>query len=764
MPVIGLLFCSLMFQGVRTSAQEVALVLSGGGARGLAHLGVIKALEENNIPVSYITGTSMGAIIGGLYACGYTPDEIEKFALSPQLEKWASGKAGQEAMFYFNAHGPDASWIKLRFEFDEITNRLESRLPTNLLSPNLMDYAMMELFSAASAAAGYDFDSLFIPFRCVAADIDSNKTIVFGKGQLGHAIRASMTYPFYFKPIELDGRLLFDGGLYDNFPVNVALTEFNPDFVIGSKTTWNFPAPSEEDIITQIQNMVTRETSFNIPDEIGIVIEPDLPPVNVIDFSHNRELIDSGYVAAMRMMPQILEKVRNHVSTYELNEKRQAFNMKKPPAIVDSIKVIGLNRMQTRYVERLFKTRPSSFTFKSIRRNYFRLLSDSKIRYVFPSLVQYPGRPFYELDLKITKAEHFSIDFGGNISSGAASTGFAGVQYNLLARIGLMVLANGYFGRFYSAANAEIRVDIPGRLPVFIKADMTYNHMDYFKNSTYFFEDKDPSFLISNESHANLESGIPITDNGVFSLNAAVGFTKDNYYQTNQFSRTDTSDITYFDFYTPGVKIEFNTLNYKQFPSKGYKFLCGFRYINGQERTIPGSTSADVEDDTVQFHDWLQLKLLYNKYFYINKWISIGLYSEILLSSQELFSNYTATILRTPAFEPVPEMKTLFLPKYRSAYYVGVGIQPVVTLYKNLDARLEGFLLQPFQKIQQNENKDAIVINEPGNMAFVLSGSLVYQVRRIPISLSFNYYSQGADRFSVLFNIGFIIFNKSALE
>jgi NTE family protein len=338
------------------------------------------------------------------------------------------------------------------------------------------------------------------------------------------------------------------------------------------------------------------------------------------------------------------------------------------------------------------------------------------------------------------------------------------MQYNLLGRIGLTILANGYFGRFYSSANAEIRVDIPERIPLFIKADVTYNHKDYFKNSTYFFEDKDPSFLVSNESHFNIQAGIPVADNGILSVNGAIGFSKDNYYQTNQFTRTDTADVTYFDFVTPGISLEFNTLNFKQFPTKGYHLYFGFKYINGEERTDPGSTSEDVSNDTVQYHDWVQLKLLYNYYFQINKWFKVGLYSEFLFSSQESFSNYTATILRTPAFEPIPEMKTLFLAKYRSLNYGSLGIQPVLSPYKNFDIRLEGYLLQPFQKIEQTEDQEAIREYELGDMAFVLSGSLIYHIRMVPVSLSFNYYSQGADKFSVLFNIGFIIFNKSALE
>ena len=748
---------------IPVQAQEVALVLSGGGARGLAHIGVLKALEENNIPIDYIAGTSMGAIVGALYASGYSPEEIEKIAVSPVLSEWTSGRMDQDYMFFFKSYDPNASWVNLFFDYDKVDEKLESRLPTNLISPNRMDFAILELYASASAAAAYDFDSLFVPFRCVAADIDSNKSFIFRKGPLGSAVRASTTYPFYFKPIEMDGKILFDGGLYNNFPVDVAMAEYNPDIIIGSKTTWNFPNPEEEDIISQVRNMIARETSFELPRDKGIMIEPNVPPINVIDFSRNKELIDSGYAAAMRIMPDLKDKINRRVSQSVVQEKRKAFSARKPQTFIDSISVDGLNKSQTKYVEHLFRKKSAYLTLSSFKKDYFKLLSDNKIKSVFPSLIYHPERGFYELNMKITKAEHFNAEFGGNISSNAASTAYLGLHYNLLTRYGFAVIANGYFGRFYSSANGEFRVDFPGMLPMFLKADITYIHKDYFKNATYFFEDKEPSFLISNENHFNLQYGLPVSNSGVMSLNTAIGYTKDQYYQTNQFTRTDTADLTYFDFLTPGLAFEFNTLNSKQYSNKGYNLQVDFRYINGRERTVPGSTSLTEDQDTIKYHDWFHLRVMYNKYFKITRWFKLGFYGECLISNQDLFSNYTATILRTPAFEPIPEMKTLFLAKYRALDYFGLGIQPVFILFKNFDLRAEGYIFQPYEELEQGEQQQAVKAEPWSDRAYILSGSLVYHMRLTPISLSFNYYNKGEDKFSVMFNIGFIIFNKSVL-
>ena len=115
---------------------------------------------------------------------------------------------------------------------------------------------------------------------------------------------------------------------------------------------------------------------------------------------------------------------------------------------------------------------PHILSLKAFKRDYFKLLSDKKIKHVFPTLNYKKSRGFYELNLDITRAEHFTAEFGGNISSNASSTAFLGLQYNLLNRLGFAIIANGYFGRFYSSANAEFRVDFPGNLPLFAKADI----------------------------------------------------------------------------------------------------------------------------------------------------------------------------------------------------------------------------------------------------------------------------------------------------
>ena len=183
------------------SAQKVGLVLSGGGAKGAAHIGVIKALEENNIPIDYITGTSIGAIIGSLYAMGYSPEEMLELMLSKEFSYWQTGTVEEQYTYYFKEPYPTPEFAHFSIDMSDSLQIKASFLPQSLINPIQMNQAFMALFSQATAKAGWNFDNLFVPFRCVASDIYTKKPIIFKNGDLGDAVRASMTFPFFFQPI-----------------------------------------------------------------------------------------------------------------------------------------------------------------------------------------------------------------------------------------------------------------------------------------------------------------------------------------------------------------------------------------------------------------------------------------------------------------------------------------------------------------------------------------------------------------------------------
>ena len=169
---------------VMAQAQKVGLVLSGGGAKGLTHIGIIRALEENNIPIDYITGTSMGAIVGSLYAMGYSPDDMEALLKSEDFKRWYSGEVEEKYMYYFKKDLPTPDFLNIRLSFRDSLNIKPQFLPTSVVDPIQMNLVFIDLYARATASCGGDFDKLFVPFRCIASDVYNKKQLVAA----GHGI------------------------------------------------------------------------------------------------------------------------------------------------------------------------------------------------------------------------------------------------------------------------------------------------------------------------------------------------------------------------------------------------------------------------------------------------------------------------------------------------------------------------------------------------------------------------------------------------
>ena len=240
----------LLATGFIVNAQKVGLVLSGGGAKGLAHVGVIKALEENNIPIDYLVGTSMGGIIAGCYAAGYSAAEIEEIMLSDDFNRWVNGKFEKGFNYYYSREEPTSSILSIRLSLDSVFN---AAVTSSIASDLSLNFALAEKFAVPSAQAGYDFDSLLVPTRIVAAEIFTQHEEIIKQGSLGNALRATLSVPFFYKPIRYDGKYLFDGGIYNNFPVDVAVEEFQPDVIIGSnvssKVYNDYPASEDDKLL-----------------------------------------------------------------------------------------------------------------------------------------------------------------------------------------------------------------------------------------------------------------------------------------------------------------------------------------------------------------------------------------------------------------------------------------------------------------------------------------------------------------------------------
>ncbi len=749
-----------MISELSIAQQRIGLVLSGGGAAGIAHIGVLKALEERGIPIDYITGTSAGALVGSLYACGFSPEEIEAYVLSEEFQLMTSGKLNSEKQFLFRKEEINASVLSFSFSRDSI---LKKSIPLNLITPALLDYEMLRIMGVTSASMKNNFDQLFVPFRCVASDIVNKKSVVFSKGNLNEAVRASMTYPLYVNPIKIDNVILFDGGLYNNFPVDVIYGDFQPDFIIGSKVADNPKAISERDFIGLVNQMMTTPTNFQLPCNEGIIIEPKTD-VGTFEFALVKQAIEDGYLAAQKQLDSLEGFISRRISKEELSNKRLIFRKKLLDLDVSSISNNYNRKRDITYARKsMIRSRKNEvLSTEKVEKRYFRLYATPQIEYILPTLQRKEDSTF-NLDLKITKAKDFKVDVGGHFSSRAVNTGYLGITFRSLGKFASSVHAESYFGKFYGSAKADINIEIPSVYPISISSYFTLNRWDYFRSFATFFEDVKPSFLIQNEVYGGIKLKMPLGNNSKLTWDARYFGLEDDYYQTQSFTSKDTSDYTIFSGFTFSGEFLQNSLNRKQFASSGNYFLLKARYVNGLENTYPGTTSI-LKDTISKNHNWLSLQAELQSFIFNNKMFHLGIHAKGVYNTQSLFSNYTASLLSLPSFNLLPDAETYFLPEYRSPQFIGIGLNLVFSLNKNIDIRGDGYIYQPILQLQQNSNGTMGFDKAIESISFLCSSSLIYHSPIGPIRATFNYFPKQVNPYAFQLSYGYVLFNERAIR
>ena len=757
--LVILLFTSCVLQG-----QKVGLVLSGGGAAGLAHIGVIKALEENNIPIDFITGTSMGALIGGLYASGYSVEEITAFAKSPEFMLAIEGKLHEKDIYYFSQDLRDASIIRIKVN---PKNVLRTNLPTNLVTPDLMEFMFMDIFSGPAAVAKYNFDSLMVPFRCVATDIAKKEEVIFSNGNLSQALRASTTYPFYFQPISIDSTLLFDGGLLNNFPADVMQEEFRPDYVIGSNVASAVDPPTEDDLFSQIRNMMGSRPDFSLHSENGVFIQPP-SELGVFDFSSVDEQIESGYLSALMKVDEILEGIERRRTAEELKMLRENFTTQLPEKNISTVRIQGnLGSKQKAYVASTMgpEKYQYTYTFSDFKPQFLRLAQDGKIKNTQPYATYNVDSNAFNVDLNIRPEKDLKIYFGGNFSSRPINIGYVGVKYNLFGRTSASIMANSYFGKFYGSVSLRANFDFGGKKRFSISPHAVLNRWDYFRSFATFFELSRPSFIVKNETYGGLDFTASMGNNAVFIVDLDYGETEDRYYQNEDFTVADTSDLTNFTLGTIGVGIDRNTLNRKIYPNSGTRLEITARGVVGEELTQYGSTNPEDSFEFRDNHSWFEAKFKYQNYFAKLGPVVFGFDLEALYSNKPFFENYNASLISAPAYTPIPESRTIFLNEFRTTEYAALGLKSVINIKGNLEFRLEGYAFQPGQEIIRNGSNNAEFTDPFEDRYFIGASALVFHSPLGPVSLNLNYYdSRQEGPWSFFFNFGYTIFNKSVYE
>jgi NTE family protein len=756
------IFFLLCFFGAQ--GQKVSLVLSGGGAKGLAHVGVLKALEENDIPIDNIVGTSMGGIIGGCYAAGMSPTQIEEIVLSPDFLRWINGHSEKGYNYYYHLSDDNSHFVKFNLALDSTLN---VQMNTTLASDVSLNFALAEKMAEASAISKDNFDSLFVPLRVVASDIFTQNQVILSKGILNDALRATQTVPFFYTPIRVDGKYLFDGGIYNNFPVDVAQKEFRPDVIIGvnvsSKIYADYPFDTDEKLVSNslLYMLLDKSDPGEIP-ENGIYIQPNLTAYTSLDFSKVKSMIDSGYAQALKQIAEIKGKVSARISCDDLTAKRNKFNNKNYPLIFEGLSFKGYNSKQRKYINRIFHynpAKPRKLTFGEVKRSYFRLVSENYFGNAYPNMIFNPDKNNFRFQLTRRSQKNFQVDFGGVIATRDISNIFLGLNYFHFGSTLLHAYAGFNTGNFYRSAIIKLRVDFPFQF--YIEPALTINAWNYLNNSD-FLQEINPTVLKRFDRQYGVKAGWPISNSfrGYVGIDGIVN--SDRYGNNEFFVSTDTLDELRLNGYKLSFNISTNNLNRKQYASEGKAFNFTVNYFNLSEHYTPGNT-AYRNEVTKAKHQWVRLKLSAEQYFKTG-WFSTGYLAEILLSNQQDFQNYFGTIINAPAFLPLQDSRTLLLQNFRAFNYFAGGIRNVFSLRKRLDIRLEGYLFKPIEYLQEGEHQTVSRSDKLNKLFFVSTVGAVLHSPIGPVSFSVNYYDDKENQLGVLLHVGFLLYNKHNID
>lgn len=755
--------CLLLLPFVQ--AQKVGLVLSGGGAKGMTHIGIIRALEENNIPIDYITGTSMGAIIGSLYAMGYSPDDMEALLRSEDFKRWYSGQVEPEYGYYFKQNRPTPEFFNIRFSFKDSLHIKPQILPTSMVNPIQMNLVFVELFARATAACSGDFNRLFVPFRCIASDVYNKKPLIMRRGDLGDAVRASMSFPFVFKPIEIDSVLAYDGGIYNNFPTDIMREDFKPEVIIGSVVAANPGKPKENDLMSQLENMIMQKTDYTLPDSLGIIMTFKYDDVSLLDFDRLQELHDIGYNRTISLMDSIKGRIHRRVSAENVRLRRLVYRSNLPQFRFRDIYIEGANPQQQAYIKKEFHDEDHEvFTYEDLKRGYFRLLSDNMISEIIPHAVYDSENDLYSLHLKVKMEDNFSVRMGGSVSTTSSNQIYLGLGYQDLNYYSKEITLDGQIGKVYNNAQLMAKIDLPTRIPTSYRLIASLSTFDYYKKDKLFSKNDKPSFNSKDERFVKLMVALPFLANKRAEISIGYGKLQDNYFQSSVINfDKDRSDRSTYNLLGGAIGFYGSTLNARQYATKGYFEKLVAQVFSGKEKFIPGNPT-ETSVTTKERQSWLQISYMKYAYHTMSPKFTLGWMAEMLYSSKNFSENYTATMLQAADFSPTPHSKLMYNEAFRANQFLAAGIKPIFVFNNMFQFRSEFYGFVPIFPIKKNALNKAYYGKAFSRFEYIGEISVICQLPFGAISAYVNHYSSPKKEWNVGLTLGWQLFNYRFIE
>ncbi|MGL4642399.1 MAG: patatin-like phospholipase family protein [Cetobacterium sp.] len=412
---------------------KIGLVLSGGGAKGFAHIGVLKVLEENNIKVDYITGTSMGALIGALYSAGYTPDQIEKLVLDINWQETFNDSPNladipidqRSLMKNYN--------LSLKYD-----NSLNFALPKGIRNTQKIYLTLKNLLWNVEQTR--DFKKLPIPLEIIATDLNTGKAKSFNSGDLAQVITASISIPTIFDPVVIGGNYYVDGLLSRNFPVEDAFN-LGADIVIGVDVGSSLQKKEEYDILSVADQIVAIQSTSSTKrqrDLTTVLIEPDVSKYKTTDFNDFKSIKNSGEIAARKQINKIL-------SFGPKQNKRKSSLQFKNNFVLDNLEIISEseNANHKEIIESIFK---SSFgnsvnpdTLENLMLKTYSLNFVNKIYYSFDNNT---------LKLQVEETPTNIVGLGVDYQTDYGTTFSIGTDISSFGKIGTLSTVEATFGDY----------------------------------------------------------------------------------------------------------------------------------------------------------------------------------------------------------------------------------------------------------------------------------------------------------------------------
>lgn len=677
---------------------KVGLVLSGGGAKGVAHIGVIQAFEENNIPIDYITGTSMGAIVGSLYASGYSPAEMMGLLASKGFAEWSAGKISPDRLYYALSDPENPSFVNINL--GQGTTGVKSALPSSLINPIPMNMAFLEIYSRYTAQCGGDFDRLFVPFRCVTSDVWAHHKVVMRKGSLADAVRMSMSFPMVFEPIELNGVPMFDGGLYDNYPVDVMVDDFNPQYIIGVNVGSPAPKPSTNPM-NQLDAMIQQPQDYPFPDSRGVNIRIDLDEFSLLDFPKAAEIYAIGYRRGLEMVDSIKRRIAAVAPARleTVNQRRAAFRAATPEVKIAGVSVEGGTPGENACIEQLFRPPHgrSTITMAEATDAYYRAISTGRLQNLVPTPVYNPSDSTFTLRYRAVVKEHYGVGIGGYISSSTMSMLFFQGSYNSLGFKSITAGVNGWVGQSYLAAEATGTYSLNTARPMAVTLRGVASRHTFHETERLFYEFHDPDFIRRSQVFGQMRLTLGPTQRTRIDLQLGGGHLTDTYL-SDLLEGVDTRDTGTHDLWQAALRWERNTLDNSYAPTSGSYLRATGMAVTGRYRYH----GADPSDRLTAKENWVQLDIDALHYWPIGRRLSLGTEVRALVSSRHLLPTYQASIVAAEAIHPTPSSYNLFCRSLRANSFISATLQPVVKISDSFQLRAlaAGFL--PGRRIEPN--------------------------------------------------------------